>query len=277
MLGSDLGRLVSVGATAVLVTTHSASLIVYVARDDHDDPRHDLPAGRVRADAFARAFARGADGGERLVEHLRQPRRVRRPIDRGLPARDQRPGCRVDVHRDRPSRGAPTSSPVSTRPRVQRRVKVRRHGGRGGLVGGFSAIAAEPRLRLLIGLYGAQCFVAGALGVFVVVIALKLLGLGNAGVGLLQAACGVGSLVGAAVALSLVARARLAADFAIGLLLWGAPLLLVGAVPTRDRGRARARDRRRRQHAGRHLGDDAAAARGAARRRRARLRRASRA
>jgi hypothetical protein len=84
----------------------------------------------------------------------------------------------------------------------------------------------------LIGLYGAQCFVAGALGVFVVVIALKLLGLGTAGVGLLQAACGVGALAGAAVALSLVARARVAADFAIGLLLWGLPLLLVGAAPT---------------------------------------------
>jgi len=100
------------------------------------------------------------------------------------------------------------------------------------LIAGFRAIAAEPRLRLLIGLYGAQCFVAGALGVFVVVIALKLLGLGTAGVGLLQAACGIGALLGAAVALSLVARARIAADFAIGLLLWGLPLLLVGAAPT---------------------------------------------
>ncbi len=67
---------------------------------------------------------------------------------------------------------------------------------------------------------------------FVVVIALKLLGLGTAGVGLLQAACGIGALLGAAVALSLVARARIAADFAIGLLLWGLPLLLVGAAPT---------------------------------------------
>ena len=32
--------------------------------------------------------------------------------------------------------------------------------------------------------------------------------------------------------MSLVARARIAADFAIGLLLWGLPLLLVGAAPT---------------------------------------------
>jgi MFS family permease len=108
----------------------------------------------------------------------------------------------------------------------------RRQGRFGGLAGGFRAIAHEPRLRLLIALYGAQCLVAGSLGVFVVAIALKLLGLGTAGVGLLQAACGVGALLGAAVSLSLVGRARVATDFAIGLLLWGAPLLLIGAVPT---------------------------------------------
>lgn len=112
------------------------------------------------------------------------------------------------------------------------------HGHGGGddasrsLVDGFRAIGAEPRLRLLIGLYGAQCFVAGALGVFVVAVALRLLGIGSAGVGLLQAACGVGALAGAGVALSLVPRARLATDFALGLFLWGVPLLLLGAFPT---------------------------------------------
>jgi len=105
-------------------------------------------------------------------------------------------------------------------------------GGFAGLAAGFRTIGREPRLRLLIALYGAQCLVAGALGVFVVAIALQLLGLGTAGVGLLQAACGIGALVGAAVSLSLVSRARVATDFAIGLVLWGVPLLLIGAVPT---------------------------------------------
>ena len=64
-----------VAATAALVVSTPPSLIVYVARVDHHDPRHDLPAGRVGADADARAHARGADSGERLLEHLRQPRR----------------------------------------------------------------------------------------------------------------------------------------------------------------------------------------------------------
>jgi MFS family permease len=101
----------------------------------------------------------------------------------------------------------------------------------GGLAGGVRAIRAEPRLRLLIGLYGAQCLVAGALGVLVVVTALDLLDLGNAGVGLLEAASGIGSIVGAAVALALVGRKRLAGDFGVGIVLWGAPLVVLGLLP----------------------------------------------
>ncbi len=145
-------------------------------------------------------------------------------------------------------------------PAVAETARPRTHEGGARLAAGFRAIGAEPRLRLLIGLYGAQCVVAGALGVFVVAIALQLLGLGTAGVGLLQAACGVGALLGAAVSLSLVARARVATDFAIGLLLWGAAAAARRRGPDRDRGGARARGRRRRQHDGRHLRDDAPAA-----------------
>ena len=104
-------------------------------------------------------------------------------------------------------------------------------GGLHSLVAGFRMIAREPRLRLLIGLYDAQCFVAGALGVLVIATAIKLLGMGNTGVGILQSACGVGAIAGAAVALTLVARSRLGRDFSLGLVLWGAPLLFIGAFP----------------------------------------------
>ena len=98
------------------------------------------------------------------------------------------------------------------------------------LLAGLRAIRHEPRLRLLIGLYGAQTLVAGALGVLVVVTALGLLGLGSAGVGLLEAASGVGSIVGAGVMLALIARRRLGRDLALGIFLWGAPLVLVGLL-----------------------------------------------
>lgn len=99
---------------------------------------------------------------------------------------------------------------------------------RHGLLGGVRAIGREPRLRLLIGLYGAQALVAGALSVLVVVTALRLLDLGSAGVGVLEAASGIGSIVGAAVMLALLARNRLGEDLAAGIFLWGAPLVVLG-------------------------------------------------
>jgi MFS family permease len=108
----------------------------------------------------------------------------------------------------------------------------RREGSAGEeLLAGIRAINREPRLRLLIGLYGAQTFVAGALVVLLVVTALRLLDIGSAGVGLLEAASGIGSIVGAGVMLALVGRNRLGEDLALGLLLWGIPLVVVGLAP----------------------------------------------
>jgi MFS family permease len=96
---------------------------------------------------------------------------------------------------------------------------------------GFATIARDSRLRLLIGLFAAQTLVAGALNVLIVVSALRLLDLGQSGVGFLNSAIGVGGLVGALVALALVGRRRLAADFGLGILLWGIPLTLIGIWP----------------------------------------------
>ncbi len=96
---------------------------------------------------------------------------------------------------------------------------------------GFSTILREPALRLLTGLYCAQTVIAGALGVLIVVAAIQLLGLGNAGVGYLNSAFGIGGVVGAVLTVALVARQKLATDFAIGTLLWGLPLILAGLFP----------------------------------------------
>jgi MFS family permease len=97
-----------------------------------------------------------------------------------------------------------------------------------GLLAGVRAIRREPRLQLLIGLYGAQLMVAGASGVLIVVVALQMLQLGSAGVGLLEAVSGIGSIVGAAAMLALVTRNRLGANLGVGIVLWGAPLAVVG-------------------------------------------------
>ncbi len=100
-----------------------------------------------------------------------------------------------------------------------------------GFLAGFRAIAATKGLRLIVLLYAAQTVVAGAMGVLVVVSALRLLSLGNGGVGWLYSACGIGGVIGAVVALALVGRQRLASDFGIGLLLWGVPFLVLGLWP----------------------------------------------
>jgi MFS family permease len=119
------------------------------------------------------------------------------------------------------------------------RVKTPREAGvaapSGGLaqegLAGFYTIAKDPRLRLIVSLYGAQTLVAGALNVLIVVSALELLDLGKSGIGFLNSAVGIGALVGGLAALALLARARLASDFAIGLVFWGIPILLIGVFP----------------------------------------------
>ena len=99
------------------------------------------------------------------------------------------------------------------------------------LLVGFRTIAAQRRLRLLVGLFGAQTFVGGMLNVLVVVIALELLDTGEAGVGFLNSALGVGGLLGALAAAALVGRGRLAANFGVGIFIWGVPIALVAVWP----------------------------------------------
>ena len=68
-------------------------------------------------------------------------------------------------------------------------------------------MARDRRLRLLVGVLSASTFVEGMVDVLVVVTALRLVDLGDAGVGWLNAAWGIGGLAGGAVALKLLAHA----------------------------------------------------------------------
>ena len=97
---------------------------------------------------------------------------------------------------------------------------------------GFRVILGDRNLRLLIGLFCAQCVVAGASAVFIVTIGLDLLDIGQAGVGYLDAVVGIGGLVGGLVALVLAQRGRLAFDFGVGVLLWSLPLIAIAVWPT---------------------------------------------
>ena len=93
---------------------------------------------------------------------------------------------------------------------------------------GFRTVARDSSLRVLVGLFTAQTFVAGAVQVFLVVSAIQLLDLGEQGVGYLNAAVGIGALVGGILALSLTGVKRLSPAFMLGVVLWGAPLIVLG-------------------------------------------------
>ncbi len=100
------------------------------------------------------------------------------------------------------------------------------------VLAGARAIVRSADLRVLVGLFTAQTLVAGALAVLLVVTAIELLHTGNAGVGWLDAAVGVGGVIGSLAAVRLAGRRRLTQPFLIGIVLWGAPFLLIAASPT---------------------------------------------
>ena len=113
---------------------------------------------------------------------------------------------------------------VAARPRTDQSTA-------GELLRGVRTLADDPQPRLIVLLFGAQALVRGLLNVLLVVAALELLGMGESGVGWLNAALGAGGLVGGLAAVGLVGRRKLAGVFGLGLVLWGLPIALVGAWP----------------------------------------------
>lgn len=92
-------------------------------------------------------------------------------------------------------------------------------------------IRRYPATALLMLDFLAQLVVRGLLITLIVVAAIELLDMGEAGVGLLNAAIGFGGLFGAIAALGLAGGNRLAVVFVVSLAAWGAPLMLVGVWP----------------------------------------------
>jgi MFS family permease len=119
--------------------------------------------------------------------------------------------------------GIPPAAPVRWRGRRRKFVEE--------IVAGFTTLARERDVRLLVSLFIAQPFVRGALNVLLVVLAINGLRLGSPGVGWLFAALGVGGLIGSAAAVRLVGQRRMASWFALGLMLWGLPLTILALQP----------------------------------------------
>jgi MFS family permease len=100
------------------------------------------------------------------------------------------------------------------------------------LLGGWRAIVTERGLRVVIGLFSVQTFVAGLFNVLVVVLAVDLLDRDVSAVGWLDGMVGVGAAAGVLAVAGAAGGRRLARHFAAGLLLWGAPLALIAAQPS---------------------------------------------
>ncbi len=101
-----------------------------------------------------------------------------------------------------------------------------------GTLASLRMLAAEERPRLVVMLIGGASILWGALDVLLVVLAIGVLGVGEAGVGYLNAAMGAGGILGAAATVLLIGRHRLAGPLVAGLLLWAVPLALVGILPS---------------------------------------------
>ena len=115
---------------------------------------------------------------------------------------------------------------------VEGRLRFAHHRAESDLTAGFRLLARERNPRLIIGLFGAQSMVRGALNVLIVVIAFRLLHAGGGWVGFLSGAVGAGTLLGGFASMALAGR-RLAFPFGVGLLLWGIPIALIAATPHR--------------------------------------------
>jgi MFS family permease len=93
---------------------------------------------------------------------------------------------------------------------------------------GFTTLARNAPLRVMVLLLAVQTGMFGAVQVFIVVASLELLDLGDGGVGYLNAAIGVGAFMGAVSALTLTGARRLSPAFLAGLVVTGLPLVAIG-------------------------------------------------
>ncbi len=100
----------------------------------------------------------------------------------------------------------------------------------GQLSAGVRTVASDAGLRLLFVGIGGQTLVRGLLNVLLVIASIEFLGMGDGGVGTLNAAIGLGGLIGALIATVLAGSRRLGPPFIVSLAAWGAPIAVVGLV-----------------------------------------------
>lgn len=111
------------------------------------------------------------------------------------------------------------------------RHEIRRARTRSSLLDAAETLRDRPAALLVIVGFGAQTVVRGLLTTFIVVISFRLLGLGEAGVGWLGAALGLGGFAGALFAVGRDPGVRLVSLFAMALAWWSLPIAFVAVSP----------------------------------------------
>lgn len=97
--------------------------------------------------------------------------------------------------------------------------------------GAARAVRRDPAARLLCGLVAAEYVLVGMMDILLVVLALDVLDMSQAGPGVLNSALGIGGLVGAAFTFVLIGRQKLAPAVVLGAIGVGVPLALASLAP----------------------------------------------
>jgi Cyclic nucleotide-binding domain len=117
----------------------------------------------------------------------------------------------------------------------EREADARGGGGHRGAVFPLGQMAGVlrryPGPALVVFDFAAQVFVRGLLLTLIVVASIELLGMGDTGVGLLNAVLGLGGLAGALGGLGLVGARGLNRTFTFALVGWGVPLIFIAVGP----------------------------------------------
>jgi MFS family permease len=114
---------------------------------------------------------------------------------------------------------------------ARRRTVVRRTAG-AGTDGALRTVVRNPAARLMSLLIAAEYALVGMMDILLVVLALDVLGMSDAGPGILNSAIGVGGMAGAALTFILIGRPRLAGPLVLGAVCAGLAFALAGQAST---------------------------------------------
>ena len=100
----------------------------------------------------------------------------------------------------------------------------------GGLLDGLGLVARHGHTRRVVSILALRMVVTGAMDVLFVLLALEVFDIGESGAGLLNAALGLGMIVGGTVTFTLVGRQRLAPVLGVAALASGLALVILSAA-----------------------------------------------